>query len=90
MCKGVVRVLAGSAAVALPVLTTIRSPKWAIVYLLVFRFGIVAGMMLITGAMVLAFAYADKRFARLNQGLHVTPGAISVAFGLFSPTKLAS
>jgi ABC-type nickel/cobalt efflux system permease component RcnA len=80
---GLVHGLAGSAAVALLVLTTIRNPKWAIAYLLVFGIGTIAGMMLITGAMVLPFAYADKRFSRLNRGLRVASGLISVAFGLF-------
>ena len=80
---GLVHGLAGSAAVALLVLTTIRNPKWAVVYLLVFGVGTIAGMMLITGAMVLPFAYADKRFSRLNHGLRVASGLISVAFGLF-------
>jgi hypothetical protein len=49
----------------------------------VFGVGTIAGMMLITGAMVLPFAYADNRFSRLNQGLRVASGLISVAFGLF-------
>ena len=47
---GLVHGLAGSAAVALLVLTTIRNPKWAVAYLLVFGVGTIAGMMLITGA----------------------------------------
>jgi len=80
---GLVHGLAGSAAVALLVLTTIRNPKWAIAYLLVFGIGTIAGMMLITGAMVLPFAYADTRFERLNRGLRMASGLISVAFGLF-------
>jgi high-affinity nickel permease len=80
---GLVHGLAGSAAVALLVLTTIRNPKWAIAYLLVFGIGTIAGMMLITGAMVLPFAYAEKRFSRLNRGMRVASGLISVAFGLF-------
>jgi high-affinity nickel permease len=80
---GLVHGLAGSAAVALLVLTTIHNPKWAVMYLLVFGLGTIAGMMLVTGAMVLPFAYADNRFARLNQGLRVASGLISVAFGLF-------
>ena len=80
---GLVHGLAGSAAVALLVLTTIQNPKWAIAYLLVFGIGTIAGMMLITGAMVLPFAYADKRFSRLNRGLRIASGLISVAFGLF-------
>ena len=80
---GLVHGLAGSAAVALLVLTTIRNPKWAVAYLLVFGVGTIAGMMLITGAMVIPFAYADNRFARLNHGLRVASGLISIAFGLF-------
>jgi high-affinity nickel-transport protein len=66
------------------VLTTIRNPKWALVYLLVFGIGTIAGMMLITGAIVLPFAYADgTKFARLNQGLRLASGLISLGFGLF-------
>jgi len=80
---GLVHGLAGSAAVALLVLTTIRNPQWAVVYLLVFGIGTIAGMMLITGAMALPFAVADKRFARVNQGLRIASGLVSVAFGLF-------
>jgi len=80
---GLVHGLAGSAAVALLVLTTIRNSKWAVVYLLVFGIGTIAGMMLITGAMVLPFAYTGKRFSRLNGGLRIASGLISVGFGLF-------
>src|SRR5882724_10260095 len=45
---GIVHGLAGSAAVALLVMTTIRDPRWQIAYLLIFGLGTVAGMMLIT------------------------------------------
>jgi ABC-type nickel/cobalt efflux system permease component RcnA len=86
---GLVHGLAGSAAVALLVLTTIRNAKWAVVYLLVFGIGTIAGMMLITGAMVLPFAYADNRFSHLNRGLRVASGLISVAFGLFIVYEIA-
>jgi len=80
---GLVHSLAGSAAVALLVLGTIQNPKWAVGYLLVFGIGTIAGMMFITGAMVLPFAYAGRRFSRLNHGLRIASGLISVAFGLF-------
>jgi hypothetical protein len=80
---GLVHGLAGSAAVALLVLTTIRNPKWAVAYLLLFGIGTIAGMMLITGAMGAPFVYADKRRSRLNSGLRIASGVISVAFGLF-------
>jgi hypothetical protein len=40
---GLVHGLAGSAAVALLVLSTIKSPLWSTAYLLVFGFGTMAG-----------------------------------------------
>jgi high-affinity nickel-transport protein len=80
---GLVHGLAGSAAVALLVLTTIRDPKWAVAYLLLFGIGTIAGMMLITGAMGAPFAYAEKRFSRLNNSLRIASGLISLGFGLF-------
>jgi len=80
---GLVHGLAGSAAVALLVVTTIRDPRWAIAYLLVFGVGTIAGMMLITMAIGAPFAYTGKRFMNLNRGLGVASGLVSVAFGLF-------
>jgi high-affinity nickel-transport protein len=79
---GVVHGLAGSAAVALLVLTTIGNTGWAILYLLVFGVGTIAGMMLITVAIAWPFAYAGRRFARLHTGLRVASGVISMAVGL--------
>ncbi|SRR5579871_4957544 len=80
---GVVHGLAGSAAVALLVLTAIQQPSWAFGYLLIFGLGTVAGMMLITAAIALPFAYSMRRFAGLNRGLTAASGFLSVAFGLF-------
>jgi hypothetical protein len=83
LAVGIVHGLAGSAAVALLVLATIRDPRWAILYLLVFGVGTIAGMMLITMVIAAPFAYTGKRFANLNRGLAVASGLVSVAFGLF-------
>jgi ABC-type nickel/cobalt efflux system permease component RcnA len=80
---GIVHGLAGSAAVALLVLTTIRVPSWAVLYLLVFGIGTVAGMMLITAAIAVPFKFSEKRFARLNRGLGLASGIVSLVFGLF-------
>ena len=80
---GIVHGLAGSAAVALLVLTTIRVPSWAVAYLLVFGLGTIAGMMLITAAIAVPFATSAPRFGRLNRGLSFASGIISLAFGLF-------
>ena len=80
---GTVHGLAGSAAVALLVLTTIRDPTWAVVYLLIFGLGTIIGMMVMTAAIVLPFAYTDKQFVRLNDGLRIASGVLSLGFGLF-------
>ncbi len=83
LAVGIVHGLAGSAAVALLVLTTIRVASWAVFYLLVFGLGTVAGMMLITAAIAVPFKFSETRFARLNRGLGLASGVISLGFGLF-------
>lgn len=80
---GIVHGLAGSAAVALLILATIRNPTWAIVYLLIFGIGTIAGMMVITMSLASTFRFAGKRFARFHQRLAMLSGLISVAFGFF-------
>ncbi|KAA0222510.1 high-affinity nickel-transport family protein [candidate division KSB1 bacterium] len=80
---GIVHGLAGSAALALLVLTTIREPLTALAYLLVFGLGTIAGMMLITVAMALPFAYSARRFASANRHLATASGVLSLIFGLF-------
>lgn len=79
---GIVHGLAGSAAVALLVLATIRNPYWACAYLLVFGAGTVLGMVVITTAIALPVAYTATRFRRLNRGLVAVSGLLSLAFGL--------
>jgi high-affinity nickel-transport protein len=80
---GIVHGLAGSAAVALLVLSTIRDPRWAVLYLLIFGVGTVAGMMLITAVIAMPFSFAGYRFAWLNKGLVTGSGLLSLGFGLF-------
>jgi high-affinity nickel-transport protein len=88
LAVGIVHGLAGSAAVALLVLTTIRVPSWAVLYLLVFGLGTVAGMMLITAAIALPFKFSEGRFARLNRGMGLVSGLVSLAFGIFIVYKM--
>lgn len=80
---GVVHGLAGSAAVALLVLTTIPNPGWAVVYLMLFGVGTIAGMMLITAAIGAPFAYTAARLTRVNRYLGLASGLLSLGFGLF-------
>lgn len=79
---GLVHGLAGSAAVALLVLSTIRTPLWAIAYLLVFGIGTIIGMMLMTSAMAIPVVYTGKHFATANRYLTPISGIVSTAFGL--------
>ena len=80
---GLVHGLAGSAAVALLVLSTIRSPLWAIAYLLVFGIGTIIGMMLMTSAMAIPVAYTGKHFEVAGKYLTSISGIVSTGFGLF-------
>jgi high-affinity nickel-transport protein len=80
---GLVHGLAGSAAVALLVLSTIKSPLWSTAYLLVFGFGTMVGMMLMTAAISIPLVYTGKRFFKINRHLAVISGFASMAFGIF-------
>ena len=80
---GIVHGLAGSAAVALLVLTTIPNPRWSLFYLVIFGIGTVSGMMLITAAIALPFARRSAQASRLNRGLRLASGLVSLSFGCY-------
>jgi high-affinity nickel-transport protein len=80
---GLVHGLAGSAAVALLVLTIVREPAWAIGYLLLFGVGTIGGMMLITLVLAAPFALTSSALPRFNWQLRVASGLVSFGFGLF-------
>jgi high-affinity nickel-transport protein len=80
---GIVHGLAGSAAVALLVLTTIRNVHWAVAYLLIFGLGTIAGMMLITMSIASAFTMMGKGRQKFSRRLALASGLLSLGFGLF-------
>lgn len=80
---GIVHGLAGSAAVALLVMTTISDPWWEIAYLLIFGLGTVIGMMMITALIAVPFVYTARRLSGWNRGMAVASGLLSVSFGIF-------
>ena len=80
---GLVHGLAGSAAVALLVLSTIKSPLWSTAYLLVFGFGTTVGMMLMTAAISIPLVYTGKKFFKINRHLTAISGFASMVFGIF-------
>jgi len=79
---GIVHGLAGSAAVALLVLSTLRDARWATAYLLVFGAGTIAGMMLITVSIASAFHFAGARSEVASRRLGFAAGLASIFFGL--------
>ena len=85
---GLVHGLAGSAAVALLVLSTIHNPIWATVYLVIFGAGTVIGMMCMTAAMALPLAFAGDRFQKMSNYLGMASGMVSFCFGSFLAYQL--
>jgi high-affinity nickel permease len=83
LAVGIVHGMAGSAAIALLVMTTISKPTWEILYILIFGLGTIAGMMLITACIALPIAYTSHRFSAWNHRLVYASGLLSVCFGLF-------
>lgn len=79
---GVVHGLAGSAAVALLVVPLIQRPIGALIYLLVFGLGTIAGMMLMTATIAVPITYSS-RFQVFNRHFGTVAGLASVAFGIF-------
>jgi len=80
---GLIHGLAGSAAVALLVLSTIHNPAWATVYLLIFGIGTMIGMMCMTAAIAVPLTFAGDRFTKLSKYLGAASGMVSLCFGSF-------
>lgn len=80
---GFVHGLAGSAFVALLVLTAI--PGWAsqLAYLALFGLGTMAGMAAITAAIAYPATAASRRFGSMHRNIRIASGVASIAFGLF-------
>jgi high-affinity nickel-transport protein len=78
---GLVHGLAGSAAVALLVLATIQEPRAAVVYLLVFGAGTLAGMLVISAAMESSMLFLVRHGLAFERALTVGTGVLSLVFG---------
>ena len=85
---GLVHGLAGSAAIALLVLSAIPQPLWATLYLAIFCLGTIVGMGLITTAIATPFAVAAQRMSWMHRGLVTGSGLLSFGFGLFLAYQL--
>ena len=85
---GLVHGLAGSAAIALLVLSAIPQPLWATLYLAIFCLGTIVGMGLITTAIATPFAVAAQQMSWMHRGLVTGSGLLSFGFGLFLAYQL--
>ncbi len=78
---GMVHGLAGSAALMLLVVPTIASPAVALVYVLIFGIGSIAGMMAMSFLIGLPMHFTAGRFAFLNHGIRLVAGIFSLGLG---------
>ena len=86
---GMIHGLAGSGALMLLVLSTIRRPAIALVYVLIFGIGSTGGMMIMSALVGLPARLTAHRFTRANAILRAAAGVFSVALGLFITFEIA-
>jgi high-affinity nickel-transport protein len=79
---GLVHGLAGSAAVALMILSIIHEPVAALGYLLLFGLGTIIGMMLITLILSAPFVFTAINLPKFNWRLRMVSGLVSFSFGV--------
>lgn len=78
---GLAHGLAGSAAVALLVLATVRGTALACGYLALFGAGTIAGMVLISTGFAAPLTHATQRWPRIGPWMRFATGMLSLAFG---------
>jgi ABC-type nickel/cobalt efflux system permease component RcnA len=83
MLTGVVHGAAGSAALMLLVLSTIRSPLEAFLYILIFGLGSILGMLAISLLLAVPLHWAKRRVSGNFRPVQLLAGVFSCAFGLF-------
>lgn len=80
---GMVHGLAGSAGVMLLILPTISTPGIALLYIVLFGAGSIAGMMLMSLLIGLPFHITQGRFEALNKTVLALAGGFSLSLGVF-------
>jgi len=80
---GLIHGLAGSAAIALLILSTINNQKLAAIYLFIFHFGVVFGMMIITTLLGASILLIKKKSEKIHRYLILSSGILSFIFGLY-------
>jgi ABC-type nickel/cobalt efflux system permease component RcnA len=83
LLTGMVHGAAGSAALMLLVLSTIRSPLQAFLYILIFGLGSIVGMLAISFLLAVPLHWATGRMNFSGKPVQLLAGLFSCAFGLF-------
>ena len=82
MLIGFVHGLAGSGAMVLLTMSTVKSVGEAAIYILIFGAGTVIGMLFFTTMIGIPFVLSNKR-RTISRTLSITTGAISMIFGIY-------
>ena len=85
---GLVHGAAGSAALMLLVLSSIRSPFEAFIYILVFGLGSILGMLAISFLLALPLQWAKGRVGTSYKPIQLMAGVFSCVFGLYLGTHI--
>ena len=80
---GVVHGVAGSTALALVVLGTVRKPAVAMAYLGLVGAGTIAGMFVVTLAFSAPLVFSSRRFGGVQRSVTVAAALVSVALGVY-------
>ena len=80
---GMVHGLAGSAALMLLVLASIRTPALGLLYILTFGIGSMLGMLGLSALIGLPFTMIVRRHTEVHRKIRLTTGATSIAYGVF-------
>lgn len=78
---GIIHGLAGSTALTLLVLTTVKSFWMGLIYILIFGIGSITGMMVISSIISLPFTLMPSKFEKIQKILRISTGLISTIIG---------
>ena len=80
---GAMHGLAGSAALMVLFLAKIESPMLGLLFLAIFGFGSIVGMLLMSGLVALPFIFSARKLTGIHYGLQAVAGVLSIAFGFW-------
>jgi ABC-type nickel/cobalt efflux system permease component RcnA len=83
LCVGMMHGMAGSAAIVVLTLHTVRSPAQGLLYIVVFGIGSIIGMGVLGTAIGVPLGWSARSVARAARGVHALLGCTSAGMGLW-------